>query len=120
MNMICKMIISYEKFYIRPDFIVVLSSNQQLTALKRFCTRHLCSILGIDPTFHFGDFDVTVTTYRHKILEDTTPGKDMIDKTPVFVRPGCVHKYWLYAVKNTVLQILYRMRAGGPNSIQYL
>ena len=28
--------------------------------------------------------------------------------------------YWLYAVKMTVLQILYRMRPGGPNSIQYL
>ena len=29
-------------------------------------------------------------------------------------------KYWLYAVKMTVLQILYRMRPGGPNSTQYL
>ena len=80
------------KIDIRPDFIVVLSSNQQLTDLKRFCTRHPCSILGIDPTFHFGDFDVTVTTYRHQMLEDTTPGKDMIDRTPVFVGPVCVHK----------------------------
>jgi hypothetical protein len=50
------------------------------------------SILGIDPTFHFGDFDVTVTTYRHQMLQENTPGKHMLNRHPVFVGPVCIHK----------------------------
>lgn len=80
------------KIDIRPDFIVVLASDQQLKDLNRFCTRHPCSILGIDPTFHFGEFDVTVTTYRNPMLQDITPGKKMLNTSPVFVGPVCVHK----------------------------
>ncbi|VDI50594.1 Hypothetical predicted protein [Mytilus galloprovincialis] len=80
------------KFDVRPDFIVVLASNQQLHDLKRFCTTHPCSIVGIDPTFHFGNFDVTITTYKHPLLQDITPGKHMINRSPVFVGPICVHK----------------------------
>ncbi|CAG2247967.1 unnamed protein product [Mytilus edulis] len=65
------------KIDIRPDFIVVLASDQQLKDLNRFCTRHPCSILGIDPTFHFGEFDVTVTTYRNPMLQDITSEKEL-------------------------------------------
>ncbi|XP_063436010.1 uncharacterized protein LOC134716921 [Mytilus trossulus] len=65
------------KIDIRPDFIVVLASDQQLKDLNRFCTRHPCSILGIDHTFHFGEFDVTVTTYRNPMLQDITPEKEL-------------------------------------------
>jgi hypothetical protein len=53
------------KVDIRPDLVVLLASNQHICVLERFCTKNPFSILGIDPTFHFGDFDVTVTTYRH-------------------------------------------------------
>ena len=54
-----------QKVDITPDLVVVLASNQQICDLERFCTKNPFSILGIDPTFHFGDFHVTVTTYRH-------------------------------------------------------
>ena len=80
------------KIDVRPDFLVVLSTDQQLTDLKKFCTQHPYTVLGIDPTFHFGDFDVTVTTYRHMMLENTTPSNKMLNKCPVFVGPVCIHK----------------------------
>ena len=80
------------KVDIRPDLVVVLASNQQICDLVRFCTENPFSILGIDPTFHFGDFDVTVTTYRHQMSEENTPGKHMLNRHPVFVGPVCIHK----------------------------
>ena len=80
------------KVDIRPDFVIMLASNQQICDLERFCTRNPFSILGIDSTFHFGDFDVTVTTYRHQMLNDNTPGKKMINHHPVFEGPICIHK----------------------------
>ena len=54
-----------DNFFRKVDLVVVLASNQQTCDLERFCTKNPFSNLGIDPTFHFGDFDVTVTTYRH-------------------------------------------------------
>ena len=80
------------KVDIRPDLVVVLASNQQICDLERFCTKNPFSILGIDPTFHFGDFDVTVTTYGHQMLEENTPGKHMLNRHPFFVGPVCIHK----------------------------
>jgi hypothetical protein len=60
--------------------------------LRKSVLKKNFSILGIDPTFHFGDFDVTVTTYRHQMLEENTPGKHMLNRHPVFVGPVCIHK----------------------------
>ena len=51
-----------------PEPMTVLASNWTLNDLDRFCTKEQCSILCIDPTFSLGDFDVTVTTYRHPML----------------------------------------------------
>ena len=80
------------KVGIRPDLVVVLTSNKQICDLERFCTKNPSGILGIDPTFHFGDFDVTVTTYMHQMLEENTPGKHMLSRHPVFLGPVCIHK----------------------------
>jgi len=33
------------------------------------------SVLGIDPTFNFGDFFVTPTVYEHKMLKNKVTGK---------------------------------------------
>jgi hypothetical protein len=80
------------KVDIRPDLVVVLASNQHICVLERFCTKNPFSILGIDPTIHFGDFDNTATTYRHQMLEENTPGKHMLNRHSVFVGPACIHK----------------------------
>ena len=48
---------------------VVVATERQLNDLVRFCTPSSnFSIMTIDPTFSLGDFDVTVITYRHKLL----------------------------------------------------
>ena len=42
---------------------------------------------GIDPTFTLGDFDVTITTYRHLILQSRSNpnGKSPVMAGPIFV-----------------------------------
>lgn len=51
------------------DPCVVLASNQQLLDVERFCTNPAkLSVLGVDATFNFGRFYVTLTTYRHLLL----------------------------------------------------
>ena len=59
--------ISEVKCLREPAVIVV--TERQLNDLVRFCTPPSnFSIMTIDPTFTFGNFDVTVITYRHKLL----------------------------------------------------
>ena len=51
------------------DPCVVLASNQQLLDVERFCTNPAkVSVLGVDATFNFGRFYLTLTTYRHLLL----------------------------------------------------
>lgn len=51
------------------DPCIVLASNQQLRDVERFCTNPAkFSILGVDATFNFGKFYVTLTMYRHLLL----------------------------------------------------
>ena len=59
------------------DPCVVLASKQQLRDIERFCTNpaKFC-VLGVDATFNFGKYYVTLTTYRHLLLrtkEDCHP-----------------------------------------------
>ena len=48
------------------DPCVVLTTNQQLLDVERFCTNpaKFC-VLRVDVTFNFGKYYVTLTTYRH-------------------------------------------------------
>lgn len=51
------------------DPCVVLASNQQLQDVERFCTNPAkFAVLGVDATFNFGKFYVTLTIYRHLLL----------------------------------------------------
>ena len=53
-----------------PEPMTVLAFDWSLSDLERFCTdpqNHV--ILSVDPTFNLGSFHVTVTTYRHPMLE---------------------------------------------------
>ena len=56
-----------------PFPMMVLAYDYMLNDLERFCTsQRRFSILGVDPTFSLGDFDVTVTTYHHLMLSSKT------------------------------------------------
>ena len=71
-----------------PFPMMMLAFDWTLEDLVRFCTSSSSfSILGIDPTFSLGAFDVTVTTYRHLLL--TT--KDDQHKHPVLIGPLFIH-----------------------------
>ena len=60
-----------------------------LDDLTRFCTSPSnFSILGVDPTFNLGDFDVTVTTYSHLLLENQGSPKGV---SPTMFGPLFVH-----------------------------
>ena len=71
-----------------PFPMMMLAFDWTLDDLVRFCTPSTSfSILGIDPTFSLGAFDVTVTTYRHLLL--TT--KDDAHKHPTLFGPLFIH-----------------------------
>ena len=59
-----------------PSFIV--ASGRQLNDLVPFCTTQFLPASGlcIDTTFNIGNFFVTSTTYKHKILVDRHYGKE--------------------------------------------
>ena len=68
--------------------MMMLAFDLTLEDLVRFCTLSTSfSILGIDPTFSLGAFDLTVTTYHHLLLS----AKDDIHKHPVLIGPLFVY-----------------------------
>jgi hypothetical protein len=74
-----------------PELTVFLANNLQLNDVQRFCTNPAnFSILGVDPTFNLGDFMVTVTTYRHLMLETNTGAH------PVMIGPCLIHQQKLF------------------------
>ena len=71
-----------------PQATCVLATNEQLNDLIRFCTNpDNFSILGIDPTFNLGEFAVTVTTFRHLMLENRETKEH-----PVMIGPMFAHQ----------------------------
>lgn len=67
------------------DPYVVLATNHQLNDVVRFCCNPAkFSVLGVDPTFNFGKYYVTVTTYRH-LLFRTKQGTHPVRIGPVMV-----------------------------------
>ena len=71
-----------------PEPSCVLALEQQLLDIERFCTcEDELTVLGFDPTFNCGKFMVTVTAYRHLMLETTADGS-----VPTFLGPMLVHQ----------------------------
>ena len=52
-----------------PFPMMLLAFDYTLDDLVCFCTAPTFSVFGVDSTFNLGSFDVTVTTYRHLLLE---------------------------------------------------
>ena len=70
-----------------PEPMAVLATNQQLDDMVKFLTDPAdFSIMGVDPTFNFGDFNVTPIVYRNLLLEHRTKGH-----SPVMVGPMLLH-----------------------------
>lgn len=72
-----------------PFPMMLVAFDYTLDGLVCFCTSPTCfSILGIDPTFNLGDFDVTITTNRHLLLH---PHGNPGGMPPVMVGPMFIH-----------------------------
>ena len=70
-----------------PQPIVVLCTDQQLDDMIRFLTNPLnFAIMGVDPAFNFGDFNVTPIVYQHLLLEHRSRKNH-----PIMLRPILVH-----------------------------
>ena len=69
-----------------PEPMTVLCFDCSINDLERFCTGEQHTVLSVDPTFNLGDFDVTVTTYRHLMLTN------MSGNHPVMMGPLVIHQ----------------------------
>ena len=67
-----------------PEAMALLCPDWILNDLDRFCTGLPCTILTLDPTFDLGDFNVTVSTYRHLMLTNSA-GKPPVMTGPIFI-----------------------------------
>ena len=50
--------------------VIMLFTNQQINAIKRFCSREDAGFLGMDKTYNLGKFHVTPTVYKDIRLKD--------------------------------------------------
>jgi len=64
-----------------------VACDRQLHDIVKFCTtENQFGIITVDPAFCLGDFDVTMTTYRHLVLKCTCSSEP-----PVFIGPTMIH-----------------------------
>ena len=71
-----------------PEPMAVLCTNQQLNDMVRFLTDpSQFSVMGVDPTFNFGDFNVTLIAFRYMLLEHRNEGH-----SPIMLGPLLVHQ----------------------------
>lgn len=72
-----------------PQPLAFLADARQLNDVERFCTNsRKPGILSIDTTYNSGEFYVTPTTYRHRLLLSKRTGK-----YPVLLGPTLIHKH---------------------------
>lgn len=70
-----------------PDSALVLANDQQLYNLVRFCTNaEEFSIVTVDPTFNWGEFDVTPITHQNLLLQT-----EQSSNHPAFLGPILIH-----------------------------
>ena len=87
-----------------PEPMTVLTFNWSLHDIDRFCTKEQqCTVLSVDPTFNLGDFYVTVTTYRHLLLKNSS-GNHPVMMGPIFMHQQknlkhiiSLHHHWLHS-----------------------
>ena len=70
-----------------PEMTIFLATEQQLKDIERFCCNNerFC-VLGVDATYNVGQYNLTMRTYRHLML-NTEKGKH-----PVCIGPSIIHQ----------------------------
>ncbi|XP_028411673.1 uncharacterized protein LOC114534428 [Dendronephthya gigantea] len=93
---------------------VVLATNHQLNDVTCFCCNPAkFSVLGVDPTFNFGKYYVTVTTYRHLLLR-TNEGPH-----PVRVGPVLVHNRKKSSSYHELPSTMIKLNPATRNTLVY-
>ena len=67
-----------------PEPMTVLAFDWTLHDIRRFCTGEQHTVLCVDPTFNLGDFSVTVTTYQHLMIVNSS-GRHPVLTGPMFI-----------------------------------
>lgn len=98
-----------------PEPMAVLCTDQQLDDMVRFLTNPAeFSIMGVDPTFNFGDFNVTPIVYRNLLLQHRTKGH-----CPVMLGPILVHQQKKFSTYNFFASTLISLRPALRNVIAF-
>ena len=96
------------------DPYVVLTTDHQLKDIERFCTNpSQFSVLGVNPTFNFGKYYVTLTTYRHLLLRN----KD--GKNPVQIGPALIHHKKVASSYYELSSTMIKLNANTQNVLAY-
>ena len=98
-----------------PEPMAVLATDQQLNDMVRFLTNPVeFAIMGVDPTFNFGDFNVTPIVYRNLLLEHRTKGH-----SPLMLGPILVHQQKKFSSYNFFASTLIGLRPSLRNVLAF-
>ena len=98
-----------------PEPMAVLCTDQQLDDMVRFLTNPAeFSIMGVDPTFNFGDFNATPIVYRNLLLEHRTK-----KHCPVMLGPILVHHQKKFSSYNFFASTIISLRPSLRNIIAF-
>lgn len=99
-----------------PEPMCVLTTDQQLADLVRFCTGDPFGVISVDPTFNLGPFYVTPITYQNPLVE-TEKGSHPIVLGPVLLhKTKTFHPFQYFA--STLIMLnpqLIRLKAFGTD-----
>lgn len=98
-----------------PEPMAVLCTDQQLDDMVRFLTNPAeFAIMGVDPTFNFGDFNATPIVYRNLLLQHRTRGH-----SPVMLGPILVHHQKKFSSYNFFASTLISLKPALRNVIAF-
>ena len=88
-----------------PEPIAVLAYDWSLRDLERFCTHpKQYTIYCVDPTFNLDSLHVTVTTYRHLLIEHLKGNEK--GKHPIMLGPMFIHQQKTFSPYNFFAQLV--------------
>ena len=98
-----------------PEPMAVLATDQQLNDMVRFLTNPVeFAITGVDPTFNFGDFNITPIVYRNLLLEHRTKGY-----IPLMLGPILVHQQKKFCSYNYFASTLIGLKPSLRNILAF-
>ncbi|CAB4017313.1 Mitogen-activated kinase kinase kinase A [Paramuricea clavata] len=98
-----------------PEMRCVLGYDWQIEDLITFCTDpERFSVLGVDPTFNLGRFNVTVTTFRNQKVVDRVAGHH-----PIMIGPLLLSQTKSFDAYNYFFSKLVGLRKDTRNVLAY-